>query len=128
MNSHRYVLLLGSGTAEESRLREARDALKRAGKILARSGVVHAASVVPGDGDQYVNQSLLFSSAKTREEFAPWLKELEQRLGRTQHDAPCLIDIDLVGECNAQGAMLWENPEKTAHPLFKELVAKVIRG
>ncbi len=127
MNGHRYVLLLGSGTDEETRLRTARDALKRGGKILARSGMVHAASVVPGDGDHYVNQSLLFASDKVREEFAPWLKTLEHKLGRTAEDEPCIIDIDLVGECDARGVMLWENLEKTAHPLFRELVEKVLR-
>ncbi|MFT3755402.1 MAG: 2-amino-4-hydroxy-6-hydroxymethyldihydropteridine diphosphokinase [Pseudoxanthomonas sp.] len=125
---HRYVLLLGSGTGEEARLRRARDGLKQHGRILARSGVVHAPSVVPGDGHQYVNQALLFSSALPRGEFAPWLKSLESRLGRTNEDAPCIIDIDLVGERDSHGASLWEDPAKLDHALFRELVAKVVRS
>jgi 2-amino-4-hydroxy-6-hydroxymethyldihydropteridine diphosphokinase len=127
MSGHRYVLLLGSGTDEETRLRRARDGLKRGGRILARSGVVHAPSVVPGDGHRYVNQALLFASELPRDEFAPWLKTLEQKLGRTPQDEPCVIDIDLVGECDARGATLWEDPSKLEHPLFRELVAKISR-
>lgn len=127
MSEHRYVLLLGSGTDEEARLRHARDGLKRRGRILARSGIVHSPSVVPGDGHHYVNQALLFCSELPRTEFAPWLKALEQKLGRTPEDEPCVIDIDLVGECDAHGAPLWEDPAKLAHPLFRDLVAKVAR-
>ena len=127
MNEHRYVLLLGSGTDEEARLRHARDGLKRRGRILARSGIVHSPSVVPGDGHHYVNQALLFCSELPRAEFASWLKQLEQNLGRTPEDEPCIIDIDLVGDCDAPGAPVWEDPSKLEHPLFRELVAKVAR-
>jgi 2-amino-4-hydroxy-6-hydroxymethyldihydropteridine diphosphokinase len=127
MSEHRYVLLLGSGTDEETRLRHARDNLKRHGCILARSGIAHSPSVVPGDSHHYVNQALLFSSELPREEFAPWLKALEQKLGRTPEDEPCIIDIDLVSECDAHGVAVWEDPSKLEHLLFRELVAKVAR-
>jgi 2-amino-4-hydroxy-6-hydroxymethyldihydropteridine diphosphokinase len=127
MSEHRYVLLLGSGTDEEMRLRHARDNLKRHGRILARSGIVHSPSVVPDDSHRYVNQALLFSSKLPRKDFASWLKALEQKLGRTPEDEPCIIDIDLVGECDAHGAALWEDPSKLEHPLFRDLVAKVMR-
>jgi 7,8-dihydro-6-hydroxymethylpterin-pyrophosphokinase len=135
--SHRYILLLGSATSpvtdagesrREQQLRRARDLLKQRGKVLARSGVVHADSVVPGDGDRYVNQALLFVSALPREEFSASLKTLEQRLGRGDGDGACAIDIDLVGECDAQGQTLWENAAKLEHPLFRDLVARVVRS
>lgn len=134
--SHRYILLLGSATSpvadagesrREQQLRRARDLLKQRGKVLARSGVVHADSVVPGDGDRYVNQALLFVSTQPREEFSASLKALEQRLGRSDDDGACAIDIDLVGECDAQGQTLWENAAKLEHPLFRDLVARVAR-
>lgn len=124
---HRYLLILGSGSGQETQLRRARDTLKQRGKILARSGVIHAPSVVPGDAERYANQSVLFASAMPREVFAPWLKSLEQALGRRPDDAQCAIDIDLVGECDAQGAVLWENPAKLQHDLFRDLVARVLR-
>lgn len=127
MNPHRYLLLLGTATNEEGRLRQARDALKSRGRILARSGVVHGPSVVEGDATQYANQAVLLSSDLPREDFAQWLKQLEIRLGRSPEQATCVIDIDLVGECDAGGAMLWQNEAKLDAPLFRELAAKVLR-
>ncbi|MET0289907.1 MAG: 2-amino-4-hydroxy-6-hydroxymethyldihydropteridine diphosphokinase [Pseudoxanthomonas sp.] len=136
-DSHRYILLLGSATSpvaeagdakREQQLRRARDLLKQRGKVLARSGVVHADSVVPGDGDRYVNQALLYASSLSRDAFTTALKTLEQRLGRSdERDGACAIDIDLVGECDAQGQTLWENAAKLEHPLFRDLVARVAR-
>ncbi|RXQ99684.1 2-amino-4-hydroxy-6-hydroxymethyldihydropteridine diphosphokinase [Pseudoxanthomonas composti] len=134
--TYRYILLLGSASSpvaeagesrREQQLRRARDLLKQRGKVLARSGVVHADSVVPGDGDRYVNQALLFASSLPREAFGAWLKTLEQRLGRGEGEGACAIDIDLVGECDAQGRMLWENAGKLEHALFRELVGRVVR-
>lgn len=127
MNSHRYLLLLGTATDEEGRLRQARDGLKRHGRILARSGVVHGPSVVEGDATRYANQALLLASELPRSEFADWLKSLERHLGRRPEQPTCVIDIDLVGECDANGAMTWQNDAKLDAPLFQELVAKVLR-
>lgn len=127
LNTHRYLLLLGTATDEEGRLRQARDGLKRHGRILARSGVVHGPSVVQGDATHYANQALLLSSGLPRTEFAEWLKSLERQLGRKPEQAACVIDIDLVGECDAAGAMTWQNDAKLEAPLFRDLVAKVLR-
>ncbi len=124
--SHRYLLLLGTATDEEGWLRQARDGLKRHGRILARSGVAHGPSVVEGDATRYANQALLFASDLDREGFADGLKALEHRLGR-RPGAPCVIDIDLVGECDAGGAVIWRNEAKLDAPLFRELVEKVLR-
>lgn len=126
MNAHRYVLLLGSGTDDEGQLRRARDRLKQRGRILARSGVEHSPSVVPGDPARYVNQALLFACDAPRDAFAPWLKALEQALGRTA-GGPCVIDIDLVAECDGHGDTLWQNDAKLEHALFRELVSRVVR-
>ncbi|KAF1712144.1 hypothetical protein CSC70_01020 [Pseudoxanthomonas kalamensis DSM 18571] len=128
MTSYRYVLLLGSGTDEEMRLRRASAALAQQGEILARSQVVHASSVVPGDAHRYVNQALLYASELPRDVFMLWLKALEQELGRMPQDDPCIIDIDLAGECGPDGELQWENPGKLEHPLFRELAEQVRRA
>lgn len=127
MDTHRYILLLGTGTDQDGRLRQARDALKRHGQILARSGVVHGPSVVAGDATRYANQALLYVHALPRDEFADWLKALETALGRRPDQPECVIDIDLVGECDAGGSIAWQNDAKLEPPLFRELVAKVLR-
>lgn len=127
MADHRYVLLLGSGTDQDTRLRQARDLLKRHGRILARSGVAHGPSVVPDDPVRYANQALLLASPLPRDEFGELLKTIEHRLGRRPGQPACEIDIDLVGECDAGGAMAWQNEAKLDAPLFRELVAKVLR-
>lgn len=128
MSSHRFVLLLGSGTDHEDRLEEACVRLQRLGDILSQSVRVHARSVLPEEAHSYVNQALLIETAMAREVLSIELKSLEAALGRRAGDGVCVIDIDLVCECDGEGAVLWRNPEKLEHALFRELVAQVLSG
>lgn len=126
MSKHRYILLLGTDTDDESPLRQARIHLGESGKLLRESKLVHGPSVVLGDHHHYINQTLLIETARSREDIAAFLKQVERDLGR-RHDADnCLIDIDLVAECDDQGRVVWQNPDKLTHLLFRELMQQVL--
>ena len=128
MSGHRFVLLLGSGTDHEDKLQQARLRLLEMGSIVSQSALVHAPSVLPGDGHRYVNQAVLIETASARDEVAVALKSLETALGRRADDEVCQIDIDLVCECDEAGAVIWHNPVKLEHPLFRDLVQQALSG
>lgn len=123
---HRYLLLLGTDTDDESWLRQARIRLGQSGRLLRESKLVHGCSVVPGDGHRYINQALLIETTQPRDEWAAWLKRAECDLGRRRDGANYLIDIDLAAECDAQDRVIWHNPDKLAHALFRELAGQVL--
>lgn len=126
MSKHRYLLLLGTDTDDDLPLRRARSLLAEAGKLLRESETVHGPSVVPGDPHRYLNQALLIEAMQSRGDLAALLKRLESDLGRRRDGEGCLIDIDLAAECDAQNNVVWRNPEKLAHALFRELAAQVL--
>lgn len=128
MSKHRYILLLGTDTDDESPLRQARLELSESGQLQRESKLVHGPSVVPGDARHYTNQALLIETAQPRDELAGFLKKVECDLGRRRDGDSCLIDIDLVAECDAQDRMVWQNPEKLTHALFRELVGEILPG
>lgn len=126
MDTHRYLLLLGTDTDDESPLQQARIRLGESARLLRESKRVHGPSVVPDDDHHYINQTLLVEMAQSREDVAVLLKQVERDLGRRRDTDSCLIDIDLVAECDAQDRVIWQNPEKLTHALFRELVAQVL--
>ncbi len=126
MTLHRFVLLLGSGTDHEGKLEQARRRLQELGSIVSQSALVHAPSVLPGDGHHYVNQAVLVETASAREAIAAALKSLESALGRRAGDEVCQIDIDLVCECDDVGTVVWQNPVKLEHSLFRGLVQQAL--
>ncbi|WP_454832712.1 2-amino-4-hydroxy-6-hydroxymethyldihydropteridine diphosphokinase [Pseudoxanthomonas wuyuanensis] len=126
MAAHHYLLLLGTDTDDESWLRQARIRLGQSGGLLRESKLVHGPSVVPGDGHRYINQALLLETVQPRDELAAFLKRVECDLGRRRDSANYLIDIDLVAECDAQDRVIWQNPDKLAHALFRELAGQVL--
>lgn len=128
VSKYRYILLLGTDTEDESPLRQARVRLDESGKLLRESKLVHGPSVVPDDHHHYINQALLTETVQSREEVAAFLKRVEYDLGRRRDSDGCLIDIDLVAECDAQDRVIWQNPDKLSHALFRELVAQVLPG
>ena len=128
MGTHHYLLLLGTDTDDESWLRQARIRLGESGKLLRESKLVHGPSVVPGDGHHYINQAVLIETAQPRDELAAFLKLAERDLGRRRDSDNCLIDIDLVAECDAQDRVIWHNPDKLGHALFRELVGQVLQA
>lgn len=122
----RYLLILGSGV-DEAALARARAALRARGRILALSPVIVGPSVVDGDPARYANQALLYESDLPRAEFGAWLKQLERELGRQAETVPCAIDLDLAREYAVDGALCWENPDKLAHRVFRDLAAQVVQ-
>ncbi len=128
MSKHRYILLLGTDTNDESPLRQARAQLGESNQLQGESKLVHGPSVVPGDARPYTNQALLIETTQPRDEWAAFLKKVECDLGRRRDGDSCLIDIDLVAECDAQDRVIWQNPEKLTHALFRELVGEILPG
>ena len=126
VSKYRYILLLGTDTEDESPLRQARVRLDESGKVLRMSKLVCGPSVVPDDHHHYTNQALLIETEQPREEIAAFLKQVEYDLGRRRDRDGCLIDIDLVAECDAQDRVIWQNPDKLSHALFRELAAQVL--
>lgn len=126
MSKHRYLLLLGTDTDDDSPLRQARSLLSEGAELLRESGTVHGPSVVPDDPHRYINQALLIEGALGRDDMAAHLKRLERDLGRRRDGDGCSIDIDLVAECDMQNDIVWSNPEKLAHALFRELAVQVL--
>ena len=127
VSKHRYILLLGTDGDDESSLRQARVRLDESSKLLRESELVHGPSVVPGDHHHYINQALLIETAQPRDDLAAFLKRVEDDLGRRRDGDNCLIDIDLVAECDPQDHVIWQNPDKLAHKLFRELAAQVLQ-
>lgn len=127
VSKHRYLLLLGTNGADESPLRQARHRLGESAALLRESQLVHGPSVVPGDQHHYINQAVLIETAQARDELAATLKRLEDELGRRRDGDHCLIDIDLVAECDPQDRAFWQNPDKLAHALFRDLAAQVLQ-
>jgi 2-amino-4-hydroxy-6-hydroxymethyldihydropteridine diphosphokinase len=126
VSKYRYILLLGTDTEDESPLRQARARLEESGQLLRASKQVHGPSVVPDDRHHYTNQALLIETERSREELAAFLKRVEYDLGRRRDSDGCLIDIDLVAECDAQDRVIWQHPDKLGHALFRELAAQVL--
>lgn len=126
VSKYRYILLLGTNTHDESPLQQARLRLGESSKLLRESKLVHGPSVVVGDHRHYINQALLIQTAQSRDDLAAFLKRTEDDLGRRHDGDNCLIDIDLVAECDAQDRVIWQNPDKLTHALFRDLVAQVL--
>ncbi|WP_368563400.1 2-amino-4-hydroxy-6-hydroxymethyldihydropteridine diphosphokinase [Pseudoxanthomonas sp. UTMC 1351] len=126
MHTHRYLLLLGTDAADETPLQQARIRLVESGRLLRESKLVHGPSVVPGDHHRYINQALLIEAAQSRDDLSAFLKRVEEDLGRRRDSDNCLIDIDLVAECDTQDRVVWQNPDKLAHALFRDLVAQIL--
>lgn len=126
MDAYRYLLLLGTDTDDESWLRQAQMRIGESAKLLRESKLVHGPSVVPGDDHHYINQALLIETTQSRGGLAALLKRLEDELGRRRDGDACLIDIDLVAESDAQDRVIWQNPDKLAHALFRELAGQVV--
>jgi len=126
VSKHRYILLLGTNTGDESSLRQARRRLGESSELLRESKLVHGPSVVPDDHHHYINQTLLVETAQPRDELAAFLKRVEDDLGRRRDGDNCLIDIDLVAECDVQDRVVWQNPDKLTHALFRELAGQVL--
>jgi 2-amino-4-hydroxy-6-hydroxymethyldihydropteridine diphosphokinase len=126
VSKYRYILLLGTDTDDESPLQQARLRLGESSKLLRESKLVHGPSVVAGDHHQYINQALLIETVQRRDEVAAFLKRTEDDLGRRRDGDNCLIDVDLVAECDAHDRVIWQNPDKLTHALFRELVGQVL--
>ena len=127
------VVVLGSNTDPQRRLRLARRELELAAGIVAASGELEAPSYLPGDPSRYRNQALLIKWAGAPGEFPPLARDIERRLGRRRGPADASggdveIDIDLVAGFDADGALLHVAPGKLEPELVRTLVRQVVSG
>lgn len=126
MNTHRYVLLLGTSLASPQVLRLAAELLSTQGLVEAASGIVEGPSVSGDDPRRFHNQALVLATGLANDALVPVLKAIEAELGRVPGERQCVIDIDLACECDAHGIVLWRDGAKLGHPLFVGLMQDVL--
>ncbi len=120
------MLLLGSSLESPQVLRLATELLSEQGVVEATSRCVEGPSVSAGDARRFHNQALVLATGLTSDALVPVLKGIESSLGRTPGDRQCVIDIDLVCECDGHGIVLWRDGAKLQPVLFVGLMQDVL--
>lgn len=95
----RYVLALGSNVGNrEANLSRAIEGLSEWGTVKAISRIFETWPILIRTQAKFLNQGVLYESAKTPAELLPLLMELEKKIGRKKRikNGPREIDIDIV--------------------------------